>query len=251
MIPATGILDTVAPCLGKRITEIVRITVTHIIKRNIVGSMACASAALMTAVLTEKVAVGIYLLSVGTLEYALPILLFAFLVSLWTAAAVGGVVGEWLGAQAAWTAASVVVATAAFVLFLSCLAEYAFATPSSGGWLSDLVVYGAFVLAPSIGLLTAYGIPRTHTSVGRSIRLIGTLLLSALILLVVFNPILKAEYQWADHLSERVQALGRELAATRARHSCSEDETDQGNGAPRTLPGQPTLPKRECPKGKP
>jgi hypothetical protein len=213
---------------------------TFITKRNTVGSAACACVALLVAVFTERVAVGIYLLNVGTLEYVLPVLFLAMLISLWTAAAVGGVVGEWLGAQARWTAVSALVALAVFVRFCSCLAEYAFDMSSAGGS-SDLVIYGAFVLASGIGLLTAHSVPRAHTSIGRSIRLMAIVLLSALILLVVLNPILKGEYQWANHMSERVQALGRELAAARVKESRTEDKTGQAEGAPKELP---------CPGGK-
>ncbi|MDH7602576.1 MAG: hypothetical protein QHI38_10580 [Armatimonadota bacterium] len=229
--------------------EIERTTVSPRAKKNIVGSIACACAALITAVCTERVAVGICVLDTGTLEYAFPVLFLALLISLWTAAAVGGVVGEWIGGQATWTTASAFVVLAVFVRFFSCLAEYAFAT-SSACWSSDLVTYGAFVLACSIGLLTAHGIPRAHTSIGRSIRLSGTLLLSALILLLVFYPILKGEYQWANHFSERIQGLSRELAAVRARESRSEDATDQVNRAPRTSLGRPSFPKKQCPRGK-
>jgi len=212
---------------------------TFITKRNIVGSTACACVTLLVAVFTERVAVGITLLNVGTLEYVLPVLFLALLTSLWTAA-VGGVVGEWLGAQARWTTVSVLVALTVFVRFSSCLAEYTFVVSYAGGF-SDLVIYGGFVLASAIGLLTAHSIPRAHTSVGRSIRLMAIVLLSALILLLVFNPILKGEYQWAKHMSERVQTLGRELSGARVKESPTEDKTDQAEGAPKALP---------CPGGK-
>lgn len=160
----------------------------------------------------EAGAIALYRHCVGDLEVILPAGAIPFPIILWSGVMFAGIICIWLRLSYRWSVAGICISSLILMFKPDDL---------TGTILPTLSRFSVYLLALALGLYTVGHLAGRQMKEQSNRSLLaglgGTVVVTTLVLLCLYYPILSSEYEWLDGLYQRIHELGTALRETKQR----------------------------------